>query len=256
MASQNTNDKNTILPPSQSEAPSLGAPSAVIYDADALRSVGAHSSRQPDAKKSRNDMLLADNEAQLTAPDRTVLTTGGALMTQQDISALDQTDNHLLNANISGRSPPHIRNPSFEASLPARRPSDKDVNPVQQSLPASPIMEQLKSAIRADSPQQLITLAQTERIDDPEEALMLMYAAVAILSTQRVFSILMQKHQGFKTKPVWHVLFSSPSIFQVLQSSPTMAERQKFDELVLKVALERDLGFITEAVLDRAVITP
>jgi len=35
-----------------------------------------------------------------------------------------------------------------------------------------------------------------------------------------------------------------------------MVERQKFDEIVLKVALERDLHFITEAVLDRAVITP
>ena len=35
-----------------------------------------------------------------------------------------------------------------------------------------------------------------------------------------------------------------------------MAERQKFDEIVLKVALERDLLFITEAVLERAVITP
>jgi len=34
-----------------------------------------------------------------------------------------------------------------------------------------------------------------------------------------------------------------------------MAERLKFDEIVLKVALERDLTFITEAVLDRAVIT-
>ena len=35
-----------------------------------------------------------------------------------------------------------------------------------------------------------------------------------------------------------------------------MAERQKFDELVLKVALERDLTFITNIVLDKAVISP
>ena len=85
---------------------------------------------------------------------------------------------------------------------------------------------------------------------------MLMYVSVVIMNTPEVFSKMIQKHQGFKTKPVWHVLFSSPSIFQVLQSSPTMAERQKFDELVLKVALERDLLFITEAVLERAVFTP
>ena len=54
---------------------------------------------------------------------------------------------------------------------------------------------------------------------------MFLYAAVAILSTPQVFRLLIQKHQGFKTKPVWHVLFSSPRIFQVLQNSPTMAER-------------------------------
>jgi hypothetical protein len=36
-----------------------------------------------------------------------------------------------------------------------------------------------------------------------------------------------------------------------------MAERQKFDELVLKVALERELTFIIDIVLnDRAIITP
>lgn len=55
---------------------------------------------------------------------------------------------------------------------------------------------------------------------------------------------------------MWHVLFSTPNIFQVLQNSTTMAERQKFDELVLKVALERDLLFISEVVLDRCVVTP
>ena len=99
-------------------------------------------------------------------------------------------------------------------------------------------------------------MATKYKIDDPEEALMLMYVAVAFMNTPQAFRALLDKHQGFKTKPVWHVLFSSPSIFQVLQSSPTMVERQKFDEIVLKVALERDLHFITEAVLDRAVITP
>ena len=52
------------------------------------------------------------------------------------------------------------------------------------------------------------------------------------------------------------MLFSTPNIFQVLQANPTLAERQKFDELVLKVALERDLLFISEIVLDRCVMTP
>ena len=85
---------------------------------------------------------------------------------------------------------------------------------------------------------------------------MLMFVAVVVMNTPNVFRKMMEKHQNFKTKPVWHVLFSTPNIFEVLQGSPSMAERQKFDELVLKVSLERDLMFITDIVLDKAVISP
>ncbi len=86
-------------------------------------------------------------------------------------------------------------------------------------------MSELKQAIISDSPQALVNLAQKSQINDPEEALMLMYVAVVYMNTPHVFNLMVQKHQGFKTKPVWHVLFSSPSIFQILQSSPSMVER-------------------------------
>ena len=103
---------------------------------------------------------------------------------------------------------------------------------------------------------------------------MVMYVAVVLMNTPAVFEIMMDKHQNFKTKPVWHVLFSTPGIFQLLRDSsinhkgsagapPTsllaaesFQERQKFDELVLKVALERDLLFVTEIILERSLITP
>ena len=99
-------------------------------------------------------------------------------------------------------------------------------------------------------------MAQTSEIGDPEEALIIMYVAVVIMNTPTVFDMMMEKHQRFKTKPVWHVLFTTPNVFNVLQSGKTSAERQKFDELVLKVALERDLLFISEIVLDRGVVSP
>ena len=85
---------------------------------------------------------------------------------------------------------------------------------------------------------------------------MLIYVSVVVMNTPQVFDTMMEQHQNFKTKPVWHVLFSTPAIFRILQGQPTVAERQKFDELVLKVALERDLIFIQEIALDRSIITP
>ena len=77
-------------------------------------------------------------------------------------------------------------------------------------------MSALKQAIISDSPQALVNLAQKQLINDPEEALMLMYVAVVFMNTPHVFNLMIEKHQGFKTKPVWHVLFSSPSIFKLL----------------------------------------
>lgn len=45
---------------------------------------------------------------------------------------------------------------------------------------------------------------------------MLMFVAVVIMNTPNVFQKMMEKHQNFKTKPVWHVLFSAANIFDLL----------------------------------------
>ena len=97
---------------------------------------------------------------------------------------------------------------------------------------------------------------------------MVMYIAGVLMNNPQAFNLMMEKHQNFKTKPVWHVLFSTPDVFRLLRDSnangpnasflnaDSFVERQKFDEIVLKVALERDLLFITEIVLERSLITP
>lgn len=77
-------------------------------------------------------------------------------------------------------------------------------------------MAQLKKVIEMDSPKALTLLVQKEQISDPEEALIVIYVAVVVMNTLGVFDYLLEKHQRFKTKPVWHVLFSMPNIFQVL----------------------------------------
>ena len=59
-------------------------------------------------------------------------------------------------------------------------------------------------------------MANYRPIEDPEEALMLMYVAVVVMNTPNVFQKMMEKHQNFKTKPVWHALFSTPNIFDIL----------------------------------------
>ena len=59
-------------------------------------------------------------------------------------------------------------------------------------------------------------MANYRPIEDPEEALMLMYVAVVVMNTPNVFQKMMEKHGNFKTKPVWHVLFSTPNIFDIL----------------------------------------
>ena len=170
-----------------------------------------------------------------------------------DLSMMHGNENQLL-GEIRLRSD---QVPQMEfGNLPARRSSEVEREPLPETF-FSPLMAQLKKVIEIDSPKALTLLVQKERITDPEEALVVIYVAVVVMNTLGVFDYLLEKHQRFKTKPVWHVLFSMPNIFQVLQSSPLMAERQKFDELVLKVALERELSFITDILLDnRTMITP
>lgn len=67
--------------------------------------------------------------------------------------------------------------------------------------------------IEADSPRALTELVQKEQMNDSEEAIILMYVAVVMMNTPGVFDFLLKKHQRFKTKPVWYVLFSMPNIF-------------------------------------------
>jgi len=228
-------DHNNILPRDNSMAPSL-----VLFDIDKER--------------------IANDNEDPSAPDKSDHPTSMNLLgndtSANDVSLMNGTDNHLL-GDIKLRSDQQAPEMAF-GNLPARRNSEveRDRLPLPEKF-VSPLMAQLKKVVDMDSPKALTQLVKGERIGDPEEALMVIYVAVVVMNTLGVFDHLLEKHQRFKTKPVWHLLFSMPNIFQVLQSSPSMAERQKFDELVLKVALERELNFIIDIVLDnRTIITP
>lgn len=95
-----------------------------------------------DKRGKRTDR--ADNEDP-RGVDRTVMTTTGQMLTQNDISALNQSDNQLVHQNLSRRTA------SFEASLPPRRNSNHEVDPTVPVHAPSPLMVELKQAIDQDS---------------------------------------------------------------------------------------------------------
>ena len=107
----------------------------------------------------------------------------------------------------------------------------------------------LKRAIFEDNPALLHKLAQEKRLVDPEEALVALYVSVVCLNNEQDFNQILEQNDYFRLKPIWHVLFTQPSIFRQLTSLPYMAERCKFDELVLGITLERDITFITDILL-------
>jgi hypothetical protein len=120
----------------------------------------------------------------------------------------------------------------------------------------TPNMDMLKQALAEDSTDLMHKLVYERDILDPEEALMVIFACVAAMNKPVMFEFLVKKHNYFKMKPVWHALFSMKNIFVNMQNFTSHAERCKLDELVLQVALERDLVFLTEVLLERAVVTP
>jgi hypothetical protein len=64
------------------------------------------------------------------------------------------------------------------------------------------------------------------------------------------------KNAQFKIYPQWYALFSQPNIYDIVKNYESQAERCKLNELVLEQALEKDLTFIVELLLDLSVITP
>ncbi len=62
--------------------------------------------------------------------------------------------------------------------------------------------------------------------------------------------------KSFALQPEWHELLKEPLIFERVLSLQLNAERALLEVFVLKASLERDVLFMTELVLDRAILTP
>ena len=114
----------------------------------------------------------------------------------------------------------------------------------------------LTKSITEDNSSLLVNLAFQRDVKDSEEALLIMFVAVAFLNKQDVFQNILDKFNQFKFKPEWHALFSQPGIFKNLQAFPGMAERNNLNSIALNILLEKELEKLTEIMLEQSVITP
>lgn len=84
---------------------------------------------------------------------------------------------------------------------------------------------------------------------------MLLYVAVC-LNNKPVFAHINTMTKSFALQPEWHELLKEPLFFERVLSLQLNAERALLEVFVLKASLERDVLFMTELVLDRAILTP
>ena len=86
---------------------------------------------------------------------------------------------------------------------------------------------------------------------------MILYVAVIFMNDSAVFNRILTRNNFFRIRPEWFALFERADIFKLIQKTPeSTTERFKLDKLVLKASLDKEVSFITDLVLSRAVITP
>lgn len=121
----------------------------------------------------------------------------------------------------------------------------------------SSTMMQLRRVLEDDDSTLFERLCVQTQIYDQDENLMLLYVAAICMNNERAFDQILARTSNFKINADWNVLFSQAQIFSKIQQFPQQtAERAQLDIIVLKASLERDMVFITELVLDRAICTP
>ena len=121
----------------------------------------------------------------------------------------------------------------------------------------SSTMIQLRKVLEDDDSTLFERLCVQSQIYDQDENLMLLYVAAICMNNERAFDQILARTSNFKINADWKVLFSQAQIFSKIQQFPQQtAERAQLDIIVLKASLERDMVFITELVLDRAICTP
>ena len=86
---------------------------------------------------------------------------------------------------------------------------------------------------------------------------MILYVAVICMNDLAVFNHILTRNNLFRIRPEWALLFKRADIFKLIQKLPgSTPERFKLDRLVLKASLDKEVSFITDLVLARAVVTP
>ena len=86
---------------------------------------------------------------------------------------------------------------------------------------------------------------------------MILYVAVILMNDSVVFNHVLTRNNFFRIRLEWFALFERADIFKLIQKTPeSTTERFKLDKFVLKASLDKEVSFITDLVLSRAVITP
>jgi hypothetical protein len=76
------------------------------------------------------------------------------------------------------------------------------------------------------------------------------------MNNQPAFEHLVKKNKAFREKPEWHVILSQFNIFEKLQKRlPYSAERTQLDVITLRIAIEREISFMTELIINNIVMT-
>ena len=84
----------------------------------------------------------------------------------------------------------------------------------------------------------------------------ILYVCAVCLINHEAFEHIIKKNKAFREKPTWHVVLSQYNIFHKLQKRlPYSSERSQLDVIALRIALERELTFMTDLILNNIVMT-
>lgn len=75
-----------------------------------------------------------------------------------------------------------------------------------------------------------------------------------IFNCEEEFELIVRRNKYFEVISDWYSVLEQTNIFQQIQNFQSSIERRKFEFFVLKICLEKDLFFILEILLDRAIL--
>jgi len=86
---------------------------------------------------------------------------------------------------------------------------------------------------------------------------MILYVAVIYMNDLEAFNHVLTRNNFFRIRPEWGALLKQADIFKLIQKSPDCTpERLQLDKFVLKASFDKEVSFVTDLLLSRAVITP